>query len=473
MQKIKKQYGIWTGVAMVIGIVIGSGVFIKAGGVLASSGGDLKTSLLAWLIGGLIMVTSGFCFAVFATKITKFNGVVDYVETATNKKVGYFIAWTMTTLYYPIITSVVSLFAGHYFFSMFGLNFYYGDWQVILFAFIIITLSVVLNYYSPKISAKFQVSATAIKLIPIALVVIVGLLAGLLFGKEFGIVNAFTNSANSGVNNFGSAVTTTAFAYEGWVCATSINAELKDSKKNLPRALVFGTIAILAFYILYYVALSATLGNQDVINAGANAPIMVFEKIFGGVGGILFTLFITISCMGTVNGLTISSCRGMYTLSCRGQGICPKKFSKLSKNGSTSFLSCVYGYACSIIILALWVLIFNNAWFLKHLGALDELVCAIIYALYITMYVYIIRKFKDVGVFKRFVMPIIAIIGSVFFTLCGTGLFSLITTGSTDGLINFLLFFVVFIIFVGPSVFFYHKNAVPLTSNEETTKEEF
>ncbi len=472
MNKVKKQYGVWTGIAMVVGIVIGSGVFIKAGGVLESSGGDLKLTLLAWFVGGLIMIASSFCFAVFATKVTKFNGVVDYVEAATNKKVGYFIAWTMTTLYYPIITSIVSIFAGRYFFSMFGISFAYGDWQVLLFAFGFITLSVILNYYSPKISAKFQVSATAIKLIPIAIVVIVGLFASIIVGPEFGIINAFKNNSEQGVFNFGAAITTTAFAYEGWVCATSINAEIKDSKKNLPRALVFGTIAILTFYILYYVSLSAILGNDGVINAGANAPIMVFEKIFGNFGGVLFTLFITISCMGTVNGLIISSCRGMYTLSCRGQGICPEKFSKLSKNGTTSFWSCVYGYVCTLLILGLWTLIFNNAWFGEKFGALDELVCAVIYAVYITMYVCIMRKFKDEGIFKRFVMPILATIGSIFFTLCGTGLFTLITTGSTAGLENFAFFLILFTLFVGPSVFFYRKDAKPLVPENATTEED-
>ena len=64
MEKVKKQYGLWTGIAMVIGIVIGSGVFLKAGGVLALSGGNLKISILAWFIGGVIMIASGFCFAI-------------------------------------------------------------------------------------------------------------------------------------------------------------------------------------------------------------------------------------------------------------------------------------------------------------------------------------------------------------------------------------------------------------------------
>ena len=195
MQNIKKQYGLWTGIAMVVGIVIGSGVFLKAGGVLQLSGGDLKISLLAWLIGGIIMIASGFCFAVFATKITKYNGTIDYVETATNEKVGYGLAWLMTTFYYPIIASIVALFAGSYFFKMIGMNVGLTDPLNFAFAFVIVTLFVILNYLSPMLSSKFQISATVIKLMPILIIAIVGLFAGMIVGDEFGIMNGFTNSA--------------------------------------------------------------------------------------------------------------------------------------------------------------------------------------------------------------------------------------------------------------------------------------
>ena len=174
MDKVKKQYGMWTGIAMVIGIVIGAGVFLKAGGVLSFSGGNLNISLLAWFIGGLIMVSSGFCFAIFATKVTKYNGVVDYVETATNKKVGYGLAWLLTTFYYPIVASVVALFAGSYFFKLIGADIGLTSWQNFLFAFIIITIIVVINYLSPMLSSKLQISATIIKLIPILVIAIAG-----------------------------------------------------------------------------------------------------------------------------------------------------------------------------------------------------------------------------------------------------------------------------------------------------------
>lgn len=458
MTEIKKQYGIWTGIAMVVGIVIGSGVFLKAGGVLKLAGGNLKLTILAWFIGGLIMITSSFCFAVFATKVTKYNGVVDYVEVASNEKIGYSLAWMITSFYYPIVASIVALFAGSYFFKMIGLNIGLTDWQNFLFAFGIITLVVIMNYLSPIIASKFQISATVVKLIPILLIAIGGLFASLIVGNDYGIINAFKNNAEGYELNFGEAVKKTAFAYEGWVCATAINAELKDSKKNLPKALVGGTIAILVFYIVYYVSLSAILGNEANIIQDEKAPIVAFQKMFGTIGGSIFTFFIMISCLGTVNGVTMGCCRGMYTMSCRGQGIAPEKFSKIGKNKNISFLSCIYGYGCILLMLLVWYLAMHNVWIFGHLGSMDEIICAIIYAIYITMYIFIMKNFKELNVVKRFILPGLAIIGSLFFTICGTGLYQLITTGKTNSLIDFLVFLVLFIILMLPSLFFYHKD---------------
>jgi len=466
MNKVKKQYGLWTGIAMVIGIVIGSGVFLKAGGVLALSGGDLKISVLAWFIGGIIMVASGFCFAIFATKITKYNGVVDYVEKSTNKKVGYFLAWLMTTFYYPIVASIVALFAGSYFFKLIGANVGLTDWPNFIFALVILILIVVLNYLSPMLSSKLQISATVIKLIPIAVIAIVGLFASFIVGDDFGIINAVNNPADGFSLNFGEAVKKTAFAYEGWVCATAINAELKDSKKDLPRALVGGTIAILVFYIVYYVSLSAFLGNGGTIVEDANAPIAVFESIMGKIGSAFFTFFIMVSCLGTVNGVAISCCRGMYTMSCRGQGPAPEKFSKLGKNQSVSLLSCLYGLGCMILMLVVWYLAMHEVWLFKYLGSMDEIVCAIIYAVYITMYVYIMKNFKDKNIFVRFVMPIIATIGSLFFVICGTGLYQLIFNNDTSSLIAFAVFIGLFIILMIPSIFFYRKDTKEIVEEE-------
>ena len=462
MEKVKKQYGLWTGIAMVVGIVIGSGVFTKAGGVLQESNGDLRYAILAWFVGGVIMICSGFCFATFASRVTKYNGVIDYVEESTNKKVGYGLAWLMTTFYYPIIASIVALLAGQYFFQLINPSGSWGitlvSWQNFIFAIVILVAFVALNYFSPMLAAKFQVSATVIKLVPIAVIAFAGLFASLIVGDSFGIINGFQNNAQGYALNFGEAVKKTAFAYEGWVCATAINAELKDSKKNLSRALTFGTIAVLVFYIIYYVSLSAFLGNAGTIAEGGNAPIAVFTKLMPGFGSLLFTFFIMISCLGTVNGVSISCCRGMYTMSCRGQGIMPEKFSKLGKNQSVSFLSCVYGLCCMLLMLLVWYLAFHSVWIFGYLQTMDEIICAIIYGVYITLYIYIIRKCSDVGIFSRYVMPILAIIGSLFFVICGTGVYQFIATGSLESIKAFGVFMLLFALLMFPCIFFYNKD---------------
>ena len=94
----------------------------------------------------------------------------------------------------------------------------------------------------------------------------------------------------------------------------------------------------------------------------------------------------------------------------------------------------------------------------KHLGSMDEIVCAIIYGVYITMYLYIIKNFKYEKPLKRYVMPIIAIIGSLFFVICGTGLYQLIFTGSVESLKAFGVFMLLFAVLMLPSLFFYNKN---------------
>ena len=144
----------------------------------------------------------------------------------------------------------------------------------------------------------------------------------------------------------------------------------------------------------------------------------------------------------------------------------PEKFSKLGKNQSVSLLSCVYGFICMVIMLGVWYLAMHGVWVFKHLGSMDEIVCAIIYAVYITMYIYIMRKFDDCKPFTRFVMPALAIIGSIFFVICGSGLYQLIFTGSWESVKAFGIFMVVFAIMTVPCLFFYHGGGKELDDVE-------
>src|SRR6056297_254530 len=269
MENLEKKFGFWTATAMVVGIVIGSGVFFKADDVLKAAGGSLTIALIAWLIGGTIMVVTAYVFSTIATRIERVNGVVDYFEEAYGRTAGYMVAWFMTFIYYPTLVAVLAWVSANYTVGLLGLG--QGVWVI---SAIYLTGFFLLNYYSPVLAGKWQVTSTVIKLIPLALVAVVGGFAGMVSGQT---VENFTHAAQTVSSGGGLAVATlsTAFAYEGWIIATSINAELKDARKTLPRALVAGTIAVVVIYMLYYVGISGVLSNDQVLAQGDAAPVRV------------------------------------------------------------------------------------------------------------------------------------------------------------------------------------------------------
>ena len=120
MQKLNRKFGLFTAICMVVGTVIGSGIFFKAQNVLIATEGNLPIGIAAWLISGLIMIICSLQFAMMATKYEKVNGVVDYAEATCGKGYGYYLAWFMVNIYYPGMTSVLAWVSARYFGVLFG-----------------------------------------------------------------------------------------------------------------------------------------------------------------------------------------------------------------------------------------------------------------------------------------------------------------------------------------------------------------
>lgn len=406
MQGLERKYGIWTATAMVIGIVIGSGVFFKADDVLKASGGSLPTALTAWLIGGSIMVVTAFVFAKIATRIERVNGLVDYFEEAYGREAGYLVAWFMTFVYYPTLVAVLAWVSANYTAGLLGLA--QGVWWLAGFYLVFFFL---LNIFSPVLAGRWQVSATVIKLIPLALVAVVGMVTGLVSGLTF---ENFAETAGNVSGGGGLAVATlaTAFAYEGWIIATSINAELKDAKRTLPKALFFGSAAVVIIYMLYYLGISGVLTNERVIAAGDGAPVEVVSLIFGRLGGTLLTVFVIVSCLGTLNGLIMGASRGMFAIASRGLGPKPEFFAAIDPRTNSTRNSAILGFILSTGWLTVWYGNFAG-WFGKFMD-ISELPIAFLYVIYISLYIWVMRRFTDLGTFSRYGAPILAGAGSLY-----------------------------------------------------------
>ena len=426
-QQLHKKYGLLTAIAMIVGTVIGSGVFFKAEAILTKTGGDMVTGILAWGIGGLLMVICAYTFSVMATKYSFVNGLVDYAEVTVGKRYGYLVGWFMTMIYYPAMTSVLAWVSARYLCVLLGFSIVGSECLCLSCLFLVGSYTI--NALSPKLAGKIQVSTTVIKLIPLLLMAVVGTASGLANGvliENFTntlstqeIVTAFETMGKTYTPNSSmllASVVATAFAYEGWIITTCINAELKDAKKNLPRALVIGTLIVVGVYILYYIGLNGGIDKLHLMISGEAGAREAFVRVFSNVGGTLLGVFIVISCLGTLNGLMLGITRGMYALAVRNRGPRPDVFRQVDSTTNMPTNSAVVG----VMLCAVWLAYFfganlvENSWFGPVTFDSSELPIITIYAMYLPIFVMFMKREKEMPVFKRFVMPIASMIGSAF-----------------------------------------------------------
>ena len=437
--KLERKYGLFTAICMVVGIVIGSGVFFKAQTILQKTGGNMPLGILAWIIGGMIMVFCILAFASMAQKYEKVNGVVDYAEATVGSRYGYYMGWFMTVIYYPTLTVILAWLTARY--TLVFITSCWPDFPLLIPAdqggcvigpecMVLMMLNLVcayvVNALSPKLAGKFQTTTTVIKLIPLGLMAVVGILVGLL-GPEHMLVSNFATASAAGGSTAApllASVCATSFAYEGWIIATSINAELKDAKKNLPRALIIGAVIIIATYICYYLGVAGGASVEVLMKDGATSA---FVHIFGGLLGNILNLFVAISCAGTMNGLMLGCCRGAYSLAARGEGPAPKLFGQVDPESNIPGNSAILGLLfCAIwgayfifaSVLELWggAKLFVGTPFETVLFSFDasELPIVTLYAMYIPIFVCWMRKATDESAIRRYVIPALAILGSLF-----------------------------------------------------------
>lgn len=409
MKELKPKYGLLTAISMVVGITIGSGVFFKADDVLTKTNGNLGLAILAWLIGGAIMVLGGYTFSLIARKVSKVNGLVDYVEAAYGETAGYLVGWFQALIYYPTLTGILAWVAGLYTDSLLGLD-GVSIWYFTVFYLVAIFF---VNFISPILAGKFQVGTTMFKLVPLVLVGVVGIVVGLVNGTTVENFTAVSGTISEGTG-LGLAVLSTAFAYEGWVIATTINKELINPKRDLPKALFFGSLIVVGIYILYYLGLSGVIENSVFLEEGDHAVSLAVVQLFGSFAGSVLIVFVIVSCLGTLNGLTMGLSRGLYSLAYRGRGPKPEYFVEVEEKHNAPRRSSVFG----LVVASLWLLVWYGnfqGWFGEG-NFLDtsELPIALLYSVYIAVYVWLMRTFKELNVYQRFVLPSLAILGSLF-----------------------------------------------------------
>lgn len=299
---------IWTAISVVIGCVIGSGVFVKPGRVLLAVG-DSNMALLAWLLGGVISLAGGLSVAEISTRIPKSGGVYVYIEELFGKLWGFLCGWVQAIIYGPALMAALALYFGSLMAQFLNLP----DTQMVKpIALLSLVILSGVTAFSTSWSAFIQNSTTFVKLIPIAVLGIGGLFMG-----DAPIFN-MQLASNPQATGMGVAILATLWAYDGWIQVSNLAEELENPVKNLPRAIIIGLVAVIITYIVVNMSLFHVVPLEQIAILNEKTAAVASETLFGSWGGRILSLGILISIFGCLNGNILTMTRVPYAMALRG-----------------------------------------------------------------------------------------------------------------------------------------------------------
>lgn len=444
----KRNYGLLTAITMISGIVIGSGIFYKADDILKYANGNVYLGVIIFTVAAIAVIFGALTISQLAIRTDKPGGLVSYAEDFVGIGTATMFGWFEGFLYLPTLGAVVAWASGIYISQLLG----FSDFSVqrnTLIGFIVLTVFYALNMLSAKLGGMFQNASMFIKMIPLLLIMIIGLIAGKP-GAEMSAAGgeAFTSSMKNlaWLGAFGPI----AFSYDGWIVSTSICHEIKNSKRNLPLALSIAPIGVLIIYVGYFLGITSYFGAENILANGDQSVGIVAGQLFGTFGAKLLLIAVVISILGTVNGVSLGLIRIPYSMALRNMMPCSKTFKKENKKlGGMPVNSALLVYALSVIYLLVHNFLAGskNA-FISNLDISNISIC-VLYMLYIILYIAVIKLYKKgeiKNVFLGVIAPVLAIIGSL-----------IIFSGSVVS-VSFIIYAAICFIFILAAYLFYRKN---------------
>jgi len=301
---LKRDLGLVEAMTTVIGILVGSGIFILPAQIFLGAQAP-GLGILAWIVGGAISIAAGLSIAELAAAMPRAGGTYVYLREAYGEGWAFMQGWVSFLAYSSAITAAVALAFTAYLGVFFPLS---GVMTNVVAASLVIILTAI-NYLGVRFGGYIQNIFTFGKLFCIAALVIFGFTAG----QAGDFLPIFPESGKI-MGPLAAGVIATLWAYDGWMYVAMMAEEIKNPQKNLPLALILGISITSVVYAAFNAAVLNVLSMAEVISAGEKAATVMASQIFGGIGGTLITIGILISVFGTLNGVIMTAPRYYYAM---------------------------------------------------------------------------------------------------------------------------------------------------------------
>jgi len=354
-------------ILLIIGTVIGSGIFIVPGAVLRQTSGSITLAMLVWLVGGILSLLGALTYGELSAMNPKAGGLYIFIRDGFGSLPAFLYGWT---LFFVISSGSVATLAvafSSYLAEIVPLS------PVIakIAAIAMIVVVTIVNVLGTRESANLQDWTTTIKVGAILL------MSAVLFALGHGFtglslaapVNASTTSLASGI---GFAMIGVLWAYEGWQYVTFSAGETINAQRNFPRALLIGSAALIGIYLLANLAYLAALGPTNAAQTDSIAAAAV-TAVVGPAASKLIALAILISIFSATNGITLTAPRVYYAMA--RDGVFFHQLAKVHPRFRTPAFAVIAGSAWAILLAAtgtfeqLLTYVVFTGWLFYALGA--------------------------------------------------------------------------------------------------------
>jgi APA family basic amino acid/polyamine antiporter len=347
-EELQRKFGLSTSTYVVIASMVGTGILVSPGYMMASLG-NYPLIFGLWALGGLLALCGALCVAELAAALPQAGGEYVYLREAYGPMPAFLSGWTSFFLGFSAPLAVAGYIAALYLLTPFGLAQKETEPLVRIVAAILIIAITVPNLFGHRQSAWTQNLTTMLKL---GLFVVLAV-AAFLFGK--GQLSHITEGQPIGNVGLGTAVTQlfyVMFAYSGWNAASYLAGEVKDPATTLPRSLLLGTVSVVVLYLAINLVFAYAVPLADVgFENAERVPQLAVENLFGQGVSSVFSILLGLAFLATVSAFIITGPRVYYAMA--RDGLFPSLAGHLSAKGQVPTYAMSLQSVCAVVILFL------------------------------------------------------------------------------------------------------------------------
>ena len=309
-QRPAQQLSVIDAVAIIVGIVIGAGIF-RTPSLVAANTSSGTMFLLAWILGGLVSLIGALCYAELSTTFPNTGGDYHFLSRAYGKRLAFLFAWARMSIIQTGSIAVLAYIFGDYLSQVFSL----GTYSSVIYAALIVIILTGINIAGIRMSTLAQKIFTTTEVAGALLVVIVGLFIAPAASEVGAVASAAPlEAAPADASSFlGLAMVFVLLTFGGWNEAAYISAELKSGKRGMVRVLIISILIITVIYLLVNLAFSRALGHTAMATSDA-VGVDLLRQVWGPTGVWLIGILVAFSALTSVNATIFTGARTNYAL---------------------------------------------------------------------------------------------------------------------------------------------------------------